>query len=61
MSSTQEKLNFRLGRRAGFYEKLDDLYDANKYRKVDEAIKRVTSEAQDSVDEVILQLKEHFI
>jgi radical SAM superfamily enzyme YgiQ (UPF0313 family) len=59
--STQEKLNFRLGRRAGFYEKLDDFYDANKYRKVDEAIKRVTSEAQDSVDEVILQLKEHFI
>ncbi|MCK4331770.1 MAG: radical SAM protein, partial [Dehalococcoidia bacterium] len=59
--STQEKLNFRLGRRAGFYEKLDDLYDANKYRRVDEAIKRVTSETQDSVDKVILQLKEHFI
>jgi radical SAM superfamily enzyme YgiQ (UPF0313 family) len=59
--STQERLNFRLGRRAGFYEKLDELYDAGKYRKVDEAIKRVTSETQDSVDEVILQLKERFI
>ena len=59
--STQERLNFRLGRRAGFYEKLDDLYDANKYRQVDEVIKHATTGTQDSVDEVILQLKERFI
>jgi len=59
--STQERLNFRLGRRAGFYEKLDDLYDANKYQQVDEVIKRATSGTQDSVDEAILQLKERFI
>jgi hypothetical protein len=57
----QERLNFRLGRRAGHYEKLDDLYDTYKYQKVDEAIKRITSEAPDSVDEVILQIKESFI
>jgi len=56
-----EKLNFRLGRRAGHYEKLDDLYDTNKYQKINEAIKRITSEAPDSVDEVILQLKARFI
>jgi len=56
-----EKLNFRLGRRAGHYEKLDDLYDTNKYQKINEAIKRITSEAPDSVDEVILQIKESFI
>ena len=53
----RERLNFRLGRRAGYYEKLDDLYDAHKHQKVDEAIKRITSEAPDSVDELILQLK----
>ena len=57
----RERLNFRLGRRAGHYEKLDDLYDTYKYQKVDEAIKHITSEAPDSVDEVILQIKESFI
>jgi hypothetical protein len=59
--STQERLNFRLGRRAGYYEKLDDLYDTHKYGRVDEAIRRITSEAPDSIDEVILQLKASFI
>ncbi len=57
----RERLNFRLGRRAGHYEKLDDLYDTYKYQKVDEAIKRIASEAPDSVDEVILQIKASFI
>ncbi|MBM4447260.1 MAG: radical SAM protein [Chloroflexi bacterium] len=57
----QERLNFRLGRRAGHYEKLDDLYDTYKYQKVDEAIKRITSEAPDSIDNIILQIKGSFI
>jgi radical SAM superfamily enzyme YgiQ (UPF0313 family) len=59
--SKEEKLNFRLGRRAGYYEKLDDLYDTNKYGRVDEAIRRIASEAPDSIDEIILQLKASFI
>jgi radical SAM superfamily enzyme len=59
--SSQEKLNFRLGRRAGYYEKLDDLYDKHKYGRVDEAIRCITSESPDSVDEVIQQLKASFI
>ncbi len=54
---TQERLNFRLGRRVGYYEKLDDLYDAYKHQKVDETINHIASEAPDSVDELILQLK----
>src|SRR4030043_175389 len=57
----RERLNFRLGRRSGHYEKLDDLYDTYKYQKLEEAIKHITSEAPDSVDEVILQIKESFI
>lgn len=57
----QERLNFRLGRRAGYYEKLDDLYDAHKYQKVDEAVNRINSENPDSIDEVILRLKQGFI
>jgi hypothetical protein len=59
--SAQDKLNFRLGRRAGYYEKLDDLYDTRRYQKVDEAIQHITSEAPDCIDEVILQLKAGFI
>src|SRR4030043_5783 len=53
----QERLNFRLGRRAGYNEKLDDLNDTYKYGRVNEAIRRITSEAPDGIDEVILQLK----
>lgn len=59
--SAQDKLNFRLGRRAGYYEKLDDLYDTSRYQKVDEAIRHITSEAPGCVDEVILRLKAGFI
>ena len=58
--SPQERANFRLGRRVGYYEKLDELYDAYKYKKVDEAVKRITSETTDSIDQVILQLKRGF-
>lgn len=57
----QERLNFKLGRRAGYYEKLDDLYDVHKYQKVDEIIRHISSESSGSVDEVIVQLKERFI
>ena len=57
----QERLNFRLGRRAGYYEKLDDLHDAYKHQEVDKAIKHITPEAPDSINEVILQLKARFI
>jgi hypothetical protein len=59
--STQERLNFRLGRRAGYYEKLDDLYDAHKHQEVDEAIKRISSEGPDNVDKTIFQIKGSFM
>lgn len=59
--SSPEKLNYRLGRRTGYYENLDDLYDAHKYQKVDEAIKRITSETKESVDEAIRRLTTDFI
>jgi len=58
---SKERLNFRLGRRAGYYERLNDLHDEYKYQKVDEAISRVESEAPKGIEEVILQLKASFI
>lgn len=57
----EERLNFRLGRRTGYYEKLSDLTDSYKHKKIDEAIKRINSTRSDSVDKLILKLKNSFI
>jgi radical SAM superfamily enzyme YgiQ (UPF0313 family) len=56
----EERLNFQLGRRAGYYEKLADLNDSYKHYKIDEAIKRIRAESE-SVDKVIFKLKDGFI
>ena len=52
----QERINYRVGRRTGYYEKLDDLYDAYKHQRVDEAIKRISKESKDDIDELIRRL-----
>jgi len=57
----RDRLNYRLGRRAGLYEKLDDIYDASKYEKIDTAMRRVGVEAAEQVDELIDGMKKHFI
>lgn len=57
---THERLNFRLGRRTGYYEKLADLDSSYKHGKIDEAIKRIRSDGR-NVDEVITRLKDSFI
>lgn len=57
----EERLNFRLGRRTGYYEKLSDLTDGYKHKKIDEAIKRINSTRSDSVDKLILKQKKSFI
>lgn len=57
----KDRLNFRLGRRAGIYERLNDIYDATRYYRVDEAMKRVGAESEEKIDEVIAGLKERFL
>lgn len=57
----KERLNFRLGRRAGIYERLNDLYDAEKYQKVDEAMCKVGADTTEKVDELIEGIKQRFI
>jgi radical SAM superfamily enzyme YgiQ (UPF0313 family) len=57
----KERLNYRLGRRAGVYEMLDDLYDADKYEKVDKALKRVGADTDEKVDQLIEEIKQRFI
>ncbi len=58
---SQERLNYRLGRRAGCYEKIDDIYNIQKRQKVDEIIRKVSLESGRSIDEVITMLKTGFI
>jgi len=57
----RERLNYRVGRRAGLYEKLNDIFDAAKYEKIDTAMRRVGVETAEQVDELIDGMKKHFI
>jgi len=57
----KERLNYRLGRRAGLYEKLNDIYDAAKYEKIDTAMQRVGADTTEKVDELIEGMKKRFI
>ena len=59
--SLRERLNYRLGRRAGLYEKLNDIYDAAKYDKIDMAMRRVGADTTTKVDELIDGMKKRFI
>ncbi len=57
----RDRLNFRLGRRAGLYEDLNDIYNAGKYQRVDEALTRVGADTEEKVDELIAGIRERFI
>ena len=56
-----ERLNYRLGRRSGLYEKLNDIYNADKFRRIDEAMNRVGADTSEKVDELIDEIKKRFI
>jgi radical SAM superfamily enzyme len=58
--SDEERLNFRLGRRAGYYARLADLDDSYKHNRVKEAIERLRAQGED-VDKTIFRLKDNFI
>ena len=59
--SLRDRLNFRLGRRAGLYEDLNDIFNAGKYQRVDEALTRVGADTEEKVDALIASIKERFI
>ncbi len=56
----EERLNFRLGKRAGYYEKLADLADSYRHYKIGEVIKHIQSKGE-NVDQVIFRVKNSFI
>jgi radical SAM superfamily enzyme YgiQ (UPF0313 family) len=56
----EERLNFRLGRRAGYYNTLAYLSDSYKHDRLDQAIKRIRAENGD-IEETIVRLKDNFL
>jgi len=56
----EERLNFRFGRRSGYYTRLVDLNDSHKHDNVTQAIKNLRTKGS-SIEEMILRLKHRFI
>ncbi len=54
------RLNYRLGRRAGYYEHLDDLNDIGKFEKIEETLNDIDSETDEGIEEVIHGLKKKY-
>lgn len=56
----EERLNFKVGRRVGLYDRLADLSDSYKHQNVEQAIRRLRAQGSNA-EEAILQLKNSFI
>jgi len=56
----EERLNFKVGRRAGLYNRLADLNDSYRHDRIEQAIKHIKAQGSD-VDEEIVRLKNTFI
>jgi radical SAM superfamily enzyme YgiQ (UPF0313 family) len=56
----EERLNFRVGRRAGLYNRLADLNDSYKHNRIEQAVKDL-EEQSGNVEEQIFRLKNSFI
>ncbi len=56
----EERLNFKIGRRAGLYDRLGDLSDGYRHDVIEQAARRLKAHSSD-VDGEILRLKNSFI
>lgn len=56
----EEKLNFKFGRRLGYYRKPSDLKDSYMHHKIDEVITQ-SKRSGENMDEVLFKLKDSFI
>lgn len=57
----RERLNFQLGRRAGYYEKLNDLQDDSRHEHIEQALRRIEARNPGEVGATIANLKAGFI
>jgi radical SAM superfamily enzyme YgiQ (UPF0313 family) len=56
----KERLNFKIGRRAGLYDRLDDLSDSYRHGQIEQAMGRLEAQGRD-IEQEILRLKNSFI
>ena len=56
----EERLNFKVGRRAGLYNRLSDLSDGYKHDRIEQAIKHLKAQGSD-VEKEMIRLKNSFI
>jgi biotin synthase-like enzyme len=59
--SAEERHNFRVGRRVGIYNELDDLDNSQKHSLAEHAIQRLSGDGNQVDDETIYSLMERFI
>jgi len=59
--SAEEKANFRLGRRTGFYRSMDDFSNPELRLQVEKAIRRIELERPGEIEKVLSNLMESFI
>ncbi len=57
----EERLIFKVGRRAGLYRRLDDLQDRETRLKVEEAIRRIGEQGTGNVEETIKSIMANYI
>jgi histone acetyltransferase (RNA polymerase elongator complex component) len=57
----EERLNYRLGRRAGLYRKLDDLNSLTLFQRVQDYLERIQASSPHKVEEAISELMERYI
>ncbi len=58
--SDEERLNFKVGKRTGLYNKLDDLSDSCKHDKIEQAIGHLRAHSRD-IEDAIVKLKNSFV
>ena len=59
--SAEERINFRLGRRAGIYRSMEDLSNPDLRDQVEKALRRIELERPGGIEKVLSDLMESFI
>jgi hypothetical protein len=59
--SPEEKVKFRLGRRAGVYRSLDDLSNPDLSHQVEKVLRRIELDRPGGIEKVLSDLMESFI
>jgi len=57
----EERLIFKVGRRAGLYRRLDDLQDRETRLRVEQAIRRIEERGTGNIEETIKSIMANYI